>query len=74
MSSAAAGEQFIVSFDPDGSVPFPERLNQLELLMAQDVGVPVMPEQMKAAPPPPGGKSLMWWYYWVKAQFRRWFY
>ena len=73
MSSAAVEEQSIVSSDPDGSVPFPERLNKLELLMAQDVGVPVTPEQMKAAPPPPGGKFLMWCY-WVKAQFRRWFY
>lgn len=74
MSSTAVEEQYIVSFDPDGSVPFPERLNKLELRDAQEMGIPVTPEQMKAAPPPPGGKFLMWWYYWVKAQFRRWFY
>jgi hypothetical protein len=73
MSSATIEKQDIAEPDPDGSRPFPEGLDQLELLMAQDVGIPVTPEQMKAAPPP-RKKYLMWWYYWIKAQFRHWFY
>lgn len=68
MSSTAVEEQYIVNPDPDGSRPFPEGLDQSELRDAQEMGISVTPEQMKAAPPP--GERYPVWYYLLKAQLR----
>lgn len=68
MFSATIEKQDIAEPDPDGSRPFPEGFDQSELRDAQEMGIPVTPEQMKAAPPP--GEEYPAWYYLIKAQLR----
>ena len=68
MSSTAVEAQYIVNPEPAGSRPFPEGLDQSELRDAQEMGISVTPEQMKAAPPP--GERYPVWYYLLKAQLR----
>ncbi len=68
MFSATIEKQDAADLDPDGSRPFPEGLDQSELRDAQEMGISVTPEQMKAAPPP--GERYPVWYYLLKAQLR----